>query len=525
QNVKNALTDYNRENYGVYNQEMPNLPAVVGTYDYFSASAAGLSSSFHINRNGIGNFAPAQRTNIDVGSVIGAEFGFGGLAHLGLDVEVSGNIYQSGKWKNANGIDQNLIFSGSDKDQEGAYFTSFGEQGETDNNFFTQVHNGDLIHTPLLIGAAGAGAANAWAVNNSSIVSIDEPVRRNNRQKRTTSISYLTGAEAAEVGLDKKIEHYPRNQLVCSTCTVSAISEANKLERVTEENTTEARRAPYHISEITITQPDGSRYVYGLPTYNRSQAEVTFSIDQSNTATFLDPTNPDYGLVPYSTAEASLDNEAGKDHFYDRSETPAYAYGYLLTAVLSADYEDQTGNGISDDDTGTAIKFNYTRESHDYAWRSVISNNGTKAKYADGNRADHDDDKAMYSHGTKEIWYPHSIESRTMLAQFITKDREDGYSVDENGIVYNDTGNSETNERQHLRALDKIQLYTKSEIARAKAATVAPVPLKSVYFDYEYSLCGNTPNSKAATGGKLTLKSLWFTFGNSEAGRLHPYKF
>ena len=48
--------------------------------------------------------------------------------------------------------------------------------------------------------------------------------------------------------------------------------------------------------------------------------------------------------------------------------------------------------------------------------------------------SDPTDDKANYIYGEKEIWYAHSIESKTMVAQFILKDRHDGFGVkDSNG--------------------------------------------------------------------------------------------
>ncbi|WP_315823152.1 hypothetical protein [Paraflavitalea speifideaquila] len=43
------------------------------------------------------------------------------------------------------------------------------------------------------------------------------------------------------------------------------------------------------------------------------------------------------------------------------TRTPAYAHSFLLSGLLSPDYVDVTGNGITEDDLGGAVKFNYTK--------------------------------------------------------------------------------------------------------------------------------------------------------------------
>ena len=86
--------------------------------------------------------------------------------------------------------------------------------------------------------------------------------------------------------------------------------------------------------------------------------------------------------------------------------------------------------------------------------RNVICEEG-KARFQDGYQSDEEDDKASYLYGEKEIWHLHSIESRTMIAQFYTSDRNDGLGVtDENGGK---------NTSQKLLKLDSIRLYSKSD--------------------------------------------------------------
>jgi hypothetical protein len=55
-----------------------------------------------------------------------------------------------------------------------------------------------------------------------------------------------------------------------------------------------------------------------------------------------------------------------------------------------------------------------------------------------------------------------------------------------------------------MKKLDKIELYTKASRLEANA-----VPIKTVHFVYDYSLCKKVPNNING-GGKLTLKRVGF---------------
>src|SRR5690606_571241 len=115
-------------------------------------------------------------------------------------------------------------------------------------------------------------------------------------------------------------------------------------------------RKPHHLSEIKVVGDDGRRYVYGLPAYNVTQEDVTFSVNKET-----NEENLEKGLVGYGQTDDSILNSKGKDNFFNKDITPSYAHSFLLSGLLSPDYVDVTGNGISDDDIGDAIKFNYSR--------------------------------------------------------------------------------------------------------------------------------------------------------------------
>jgi len=114
-------------------------------------------------------------------------------------------------------------------------------------------------------------------------------------------------------------------------------------------------RKENHISEISVLNSDGRRYVYGIPVYNFKQREATFSIGyfQGNKQT---------GLAGYKhNSDNTAGNQSGKEWYFHKEEVPAYAHSFLLSGILSPDYVDLTGNGISDDDPGDAVKFTYSK--------------------------------------------------------------------------------------------------------------------------------------------------------------------
>jgi hypothetical protein len=266
-------------------------------------------------------------------------------------------------------------------------------------------------------------------------------------------------------------------------------------------------RKPNHISEITVLNNDGRRYVYGIPVYNLKQKEITFA------ANGKDRGNAQTGLVGYTngTDNTAGGNRNGKDWYYNSEETPAYAHSFLLTAIVSADYADVTSNGISDDDIGDAVKFNYSKVcgiANPFGWRAPFGTDS--ATFNQGLKTDYRDDKGNYTFGQKELWYLHSIESKTMIATFVTEGRNDLPAINERGTAVFDGS---------TRRLKEINLYSKADFV--KLGTAAR-PVKTVHFEYAYDLC---PGVYGAGTGKLTLKKVWFTYNGNNKGVKNPYVF
>lgn len=281
---------------------------------------------------------------------------------------------------------------------------------------------------------------------------------------------------------------------------------------ISEKRITSLRKAN-HISQVEVLSPDGKRNIYGLPVYNIRQKEVTFAVNHDNGDAVEGTVNYAHGT------DNTTDNKNGLDWYFSSEETPAYPHSFLLTGIVSPDYVDLTGNGISDDDPGNAVKFNYTRTAgadNPYKWRTPYSAGAT---YNESLKTDNRDDKGSYVYGEKELWYLNSIESKNMVATFVMGDRKDQQPIQENGekIV-----NSKMSKR-----LEQINLYTKADFLKYNTAAT---PVKTVHFEYTYELCkgysntGEGMTTKDSTG-KLTLKRIWFTYNGNKKGRRNAYVF
>jgi len=274
---------------------------------------------------------------------------------------------------------------------------------------------------------------------------------------------------------------------------------------VSLENRVNNFRKPNHISEIDVLNPDGKRYIYGIPVYNLKQKDVTFSVDPNKG-------NINTGLAAFSSTDNSTSNQQGKENYYDCEQMPAYAHSFLLTSIFSPDYVDLTGNGITDDDMGDAIQFKYSKVcgiDNPYEWRAPYTDSVT---YHEGMKTYNRDDKGSYLYGQKELWYLHTIESKNMIATFTICNREDELPINENGVKSNS---------HKAQKLSRIDLYNKADFI--KNGTKA-IPIKTVHFEYDYELCRGI-NQPVNDSGKLTLKKIWFTYNGNDKGKKNPYVF
>jgi hypothetical protein len=507
-----SLLDFNRDNDGVYYLECPKLPFSNLTYDLFSINAQGLNELFRPYRNDLGYVFDPIVTGGGTAHDIGIEGNYGSYFEIGFnDYGVTTNS-TSGPWLSTNQAYSNGVrFSGDNQltnngtnTYEHAYFKALDEMPIEDQGFYNSILGKDLSSFKLIpISGSVNSILGNTIQNTSSGTSAYTGQKKNSREARNTNFSYLDIANASKFALDKTITNHAANVFNYNTngdIDKSLYPSLNRDFGISGIN--------HHISEVTVLKEDGSRYVYGVPIYNRKQKEVIFNC-KGNPLSGSD--NTIVGYTPGS--DNSTGNNKGKDKFFLGRNLPSYAHSYLLTGLVSKDYVDITGDGLTNDDYGDYTKFNYSRTSSNYSWRNPCTV-ASEAIFDDGWRADDNDDKGVYIYGEKDVWYPHSIETKNFVAEFHVSPREDAHGVNgENGGISSASNNNSYK-------LDKIILYSKKD---------KTLPIKTVNFQYSYKLCPGTPNSIASssnpTKGKLTLEKVFFTYGKSDKGVFSPYDF
>ena len=501
-----VLNDFNREKDGPYQKQLPALPLTNFTYDIYAVSGQGIDGQFRPFRGDIGILSDPYSSSETNSINAGGEVALGNLVHGGVDLVVNSTRDHTKTWKDENGLYNAFKFQGEIPDNpayEPVYFQSVGEKTAMENTaLFERLGGFDPVYAPVK-----NGSVENQLVNNDVTVNItEEQSYKNIREPRNVHFSYLNAEEADRMAVIKNIESFKGRSVYINDITLERWYNlvADTINRNNED------RKPHHLSELTVTRDDGTRYVYGLPVYGK-QKEVTFNVSKKlGTSGAALPVNPSTSFVSYTPGvDNSVNNDRGLDQYFVSESTPAHASSFLLTSILSDDYVDVTGNGPSSDDFGNYTRFNYTQAHSNFRWRIPYEQN--QAQFDKGYESDKLDDKGSYVYGEKEIWYIHSIETKNFVAEFTLSDREDGHCViDENG------GRSSS---MKLKKLDRIELYTQSD--RIKNGPLA-IPIKTVHFKYDYSLCDNVPGSSS---GKLTLKKVSFTYGNSYKGKLSPYQF
>ncbi len=555
---KNALMDFNRLNDGTYTYKTPVIAIPNYTYDVFTISGEGTGGSFRGYRSNIGYIRDHDAKTKAETIKLSGELGLGDVVHAGGTI---GGVYSYttvGEWKSLNALRQVAKFQQQPEGRKSQtfYFKNPGEKSTIDEDYYNSV-GGDQLIRPYLVNVKSPAAtlASGFQIFGSDLKLSETKAAtfstaRIERDKRTQVISYLTAEEADRIGLDKKIYSYTENVFFPGMCPgKDARIAINRY----DVNNPQFYRKRHHLSEIDVVEGDGRRYVYGLPVYQIIQKEVSFSTQGEAT----DEQKVHYDLPDNSSngddvRDNSVFNIKGRDHFYQREEIGGYAHSFLLTGILSPDYVDVKDDGITDDDLGTAVKFNYSRVNRvsqvitlpfnlqlpintwrGYKWRVPMDAN--YATYNEGLKTDVKDDKGLYTYGEKELWYLHSIESKTMVATFrineFDNERSDGKSVkDENG------GPSST--KYGLRRLERIDLYTKADYLKAINSESTPRPIKTVHFQYRYDLCPNYPlnNNEPVyengssedvnqRKGKLTLVAIWFSYNGNDNQVKNKYVF
>lgn len=516
-----VLQDINREKDGGYSKHNPNLPVTNFTYDVYSVSGQGIGGVMRPHRSEIGHVYDDNSESHSYGGNGGAEWGMGNLVKWGADAGYNHSSSKSGRWEDGEGNELATVFNFKKKSDVGypfyepAYFKSAGEKTKVEESYLPYQRLGEpvrpafnsffgyrlnTINKNVLI----TGDGDETALTNAKKVIVKNTVRTK-RESRNMDISLLRASEAqfcTEPGAIKSYRrgvHYPFSQ-----ASYDLIGRQD------------AERKPHHITEISAVNPGGARYVYGIAAYNKKQEEISFTNESTNSANGCVTGLADYN-VDYYNKKRGQEGDA-YDGYYNATTLPAFAHSYLLTAVLSPDYVDKTGDGLTEDDNGNYTKINYTMTSSGYGWR--VPYEAGKANHIEGIKSDPYDNKGSITYGEKEVWLVHSIESKNYIAEFQIELRDD--AVGSAGI-HGGRSNFTSGRSYKLTA---ITLYSKED--RRKNGNNA-IPVKTVHFEYNNSLCKNVGNNTGFNGtsgpGKLTLTKIYFTYGASKKGKLNTYEF
>jgi hypothetical protein len=514
-NNPGSVMDFTRFNDREVTPNTPVISVPQYSYDVFSIQGEGTGGSIRAYRNDLGYVRDNITTSKDKNLSFGADIDPPG--HYGANFNTVKTPSTIGEWNLGNKLRNVIQFTIPANTFENVYFRNPGENCVIDSGRFAQLGGTDLVR--FLLGGSGNSPtiepklqqfSSTLQLNPTPVDLRTTPVI-SKRNKRTQVISFLTADEASHAGLDQFIKCYDNKNFL------DAVTDTLLYQSIPRVG---SYRKPHHISQVNVIENNGKRYVYGIPIYNTLQKDFTFSVD-----------NP-YSSIPDKVAvnpselfgnSPLLADNSTRDGYVQITTTPPYAHSFLLSGILSPDYVDVTGNGISEDDIGEAVKFNYTQIKFGsdtvHRWRTPLTPNDS-ANFNAGSRSEVKDDKGIISYGERESWYLSSVESKTMIALFYTSKRAN----DGKGPV-NVYGGVNANDSL-LRQLDSIALYNKADLKQNGLSKAKPI--KTVHFKYSNALCQNTPdNTSSVTGskGKLTLDSLWFTYNGKTRGFKNKYSF
>ena len=535
-NDADAMMDFIREKENPVVPELPNLAIPIHTPDVFSFSSQTGGGQFRLYRGGTGEFFDSQADDESDNTSMGADFGLGPSGYHGGVTYYNQTIHNSThKWTGDNNYLNKGDFqdeSHTDPARQHVFFRLAGEKNLEDINMTNALQGTDAVK--LDINSDKQAISRFYSKSSNTPADVTNQIAKTSRQPSKASISYLTAYEARHHAVDTNINSYAVNELDQNGGFTPPSADPQPEHTYDRVDPTPTGGSPtaasivhkgHHISEVTVTDGEGKRMVYGIPVYNTRQDEYSFALGRqippnSNQGDYSITRKNQTDNYDVDPSTGRLGSGKGIDNYYHKESKPPYATSYLLTSILSPDYVDKTGDGITNDDLGTAIKFNYSKMPLPFKWRAPYQG----AIVNRGLLADCDDDKGSIVYGEKELWYISSIESKTKIAYFITKERNDAIGVDDwlhGGLPANFTN------VQKQRYLAEIRLYSKADLHR---------PIKIVKFEYAYELCPNIPNyyrnpskttvpENTVTPAKLTLKKVWFEYGNTTKGSNFPYTF
>ncbi len=466
--MENKMMDYSMEKEGTMDKRDVFLGMPFAQYDYFNVSGEGLTGGFHAYAVQPGYFRPSTGKSSISLTNLGYELMFGFNSGVGFDVGYGTQKNELEMWEESRAGEFNQDYN----------FRFNGDMGSVID--YTQ---GNTEIPEMKLKRTGDFPGARTATSNNIFADISTPV-----SEETSDIEYILKS-----GSDIK------NNGNYSTVPAEAIV------------------------GFQITNESGVTYTYGKSVFK--QNETTISVDIVRKTHKVDR---EY----YGYRELELIKESGKYIITDNAlktnncntvigeikSTPS-AEVFLLTSITGADYVDLNDDGPTDDDFGSWTKFNYEKLNGLYRFRSPYYG----FTYGQNSISDSKDDLGTVYTGEKEVYYLKTIETKTHTAEFYTSARYDAVSAPELTPEGDPAANAfsplDISGNMKSQKLDSITLISKNRPEK---------PLKTVLFQYDYSLVKNVPNNintPRQNSGKLTLKKIWFEYEGIKQAKISPYEF
>jgi hypothetical protein len=490
------MMDYFVEKGSTYTKQDKFLGIPFSNADNYSLTGEGLGGGFKLHNKKSGTFHPNSLisvTNIfNVTPEVEVGFNYGG----GGDIGVGHQELKVGGWDipTLNGFSP----STADEDIFFRFANDMGGELSYDGGN-TDAEKANVVYTSWTPGAKSAEAQTNHISKN---------IKYNKRALRSSYIGYNTNDDMA---LQETNGIGVANYKAYAKNTNAHLS-----------NGSINRSGGTQIGEFSIVNEDGTRYNYGIPVL--SQEEKNLQVDLNG----LSAANIENRFLAYRDITGSSETKVGEER-----PTP-YATSYLLTGITSPDYIDRSNNGPTDDDFGGYTKFSYHKAYGQgvddvnpgggddwYKWRMPYAG----LSYSRNELSNPNDDLGSVAEGYKEMYYLETVETKTHYAVFYTSKRRDGLDAEHDEATASTTAAAQGN--FSLNKLDKIELFAKNPSGGADKL------IKTVHFEYDYSLCQGVLNNDGQTdsnnpinqGGKLTLKKVWFEYNGVVEAKISPYQF
>lgn len=502
-NKESGLMDFTLGNQSTLTPSSKILPVPNHTYDIFHVKAQGVSGTVRGYKGGVAKLTDATvksgKKNVGGGAELNST---GASTKLGVNINGGYAETYSGPWTSG-GDALNFLnkYPTSEnleaREFEPVHFKFLGE-------LTAQRNKGTVFSDPRpskfgltkRAGAFGAEPKISASMSSSKYSSLTQAVSyRKERERRAKIFQTLNEKEAYN------FDGYTR--------TVTDVSNGSPVNISFASTGIDKDR----IGAVRVIDEEGKRFVFGIPAKNKKAKQSTFSVN-ANYGSSLE--NVIGKTVSYSPQDNSTSNSKGTDNFYNATTTPEHAHSFLLTEILSEDYADLGtidggSDGPSPDDFGDYVKFDY------YVHKNFKTKSpAVGANYLPGKLSNNGDDKGSITYYEKDLYYLKTVQTKTHIAVFqlnsVSTPR-----LDAKGVL-NENSSPDDNAAQFR--LEKITLYNLDDYTNSPSGAT---PIKTVNFQYDYSLCDGVPN---ATSGKLTLKKVYFTVGDEHTKvTLSPYEF